>query len=163
MYDSYLLAFQLGGDMALRLNWGANPDFLFSLGGFNPHFTPPPDVPQLARLSVSLGADDNPRLSAQAYLAVTSNSLQFGASVDAYAAADGFAVHGFIGFDALFIFSPFSFEIDFSAGFDISYDGQSLAGIKLDASLSGPTPWHLHGDATLNILFFSVSASIDLT
>ncbi len=163
MYDSYLLAFQLGGDMALRLNWGASPDFLFSLGGFNPHFTPPPDVPQLARLSVSLGAGDNPRLSAQAYLAVTSNSLQFGASVDAYAAAGGFAVHGFIGFDALFIFSPFSFEIDFSAGFDISYDGQSLAGIKLDASLSGPTPWHLHGDATLNILFFSVSASIDLT
>ncbi len=31
--------------MALRLSWGGNPDFLFSLGGFNPHFTPPPDVP----------------------------------------------------------------------------------------------------------------------
>ena len=105
MYDSYLLAFQLGGDMALRLNWGGSPDFLFSLGGFNPHFTPPPDVPALKRLSISLGSGDNPRLSASAYLAVTSNSLQFGANVDAYAAAGGFAVHGYIGFDALFIFA----------------------------------------------------------
>lgn len=163
MYDSYLLAFQLGGDMALRLNWGASPDFLFSLGGFNPHFTPPPDVPALARLSVSLGSGDNPRLAASAYLAVTSNSLQFGANVDAYASAGGFAVHGYIGFDALFVFSPFSFEFDFSAGFSITYDGTTLAGVTLSALLAGPTPWHLHGDASLTFLFFTVSASIDLT
>ncbi len=117
----------------------------------------------MARLSVSIGDGDNPRLSCNSYLAVTSNSLQFGANVDAYAAAGGFAVHGYIGFDALFIFSPFSFEFDFSAGFDITYDGDSLAGIKLNASLSGPRPWHLHGDASFNFLFFSVSASIDLT
>ena len=163
MYDSYLLAFQLAGDMALRLTWGDNPDFLFSLGGFNPHFQPPPGVPALNRLSVSIGAGDNPRLSATSYFAVTSNSLQFGANVDAYAAAGGFSVHGYIGFDTLFIFSPFSFEIDFSAGFDISFQGASLAGIQLDASLSGPRPWHLHGDASFHILFFDVSASIDLT
>jgi hypothetical protein len=163
MFDSYLLAYQLAGDMALRFNWGGSPNFLFSLGGFNPKFSPPPDVPQLARMSVSLGSGDNPRLSSNSYLAVTSNSLQFGANVDAYASAGGFAVHGFIGYDALFIFSPFSFEIDFSAGFDISYDATSLAGITLNASLSGPRPWHLHGDASFNILFFSVSASIDLT
>ena len=72
-------------------------------------------------------------------------------------------MHGYIGFDALFIFCPFSFEFDFSAGFDISYDGDTFAGVTLDASLSGPTPWHLHGDASLTFLFFSVSASIDLT
>ena len=88
---------------------------------------------------------------------MTSNTLQFGANVDAYAAAGGFSVHGYIGYDALFIFSPFSFEIDFSAGFDISYDGHSFAGITLDASLSGPRPFHLHGDASLHILFFDVS------
>jgi hypothetical protein len=163
MYDSYLLAFQLAGDMALRLNWGDAPNFLFSLGGFNPHFSPPPDIPALARLSVSLGSGDNPRLSASSYLAVTSNSLQFGANVDAYASAGGFTVHGHIGFDALFIFSPFSFEIDFSAGFDITFDGATLAGINLHALLSGPNPWHLHGDATLSFLFFDVSVSVDLT
>lgn len=163
MYDSYVLEFQVSGDAALRFNWGDNANFLFSLGGFNPHFQPPPDVPQLQRLSISLGAGDNPRLSSNSYLAVTSNTLQFGANVDAYAAAGGFAVHGYIGFDALFIFSPFSFEIDFSAGFDISYEGESFAGIHLDASLSGPRPFHLHGDASLHILFFDVGVTIDLT
>ena len=163
MYDSYVLVYQLGGDMAFRLGWGANPEFLVSLGGFNPTFKPPPDVPKLARLSVSLGSGSNPRLSSSSYFAITSNTLQFGANVDAYASAGGFSVHGYIGWDALFVFSPFSFEIDFSAGFDISYNGTSLAGIQLNASLSGPQPWHLHGDASFNILFFSVSASIDLT
>lgn len=163
MYDSHVLAFQLGGDMAFRLGWGSNPEFLVSFGGFNPTFTPPPDVPQLARLSISLGSGSNPRLSAQSYFAVTSNTLQFGANVELYASAAGFSVHGWVGFDALFQFSPFAFEIDFSAGFDISFEGASLCGIQLDASLSGVTPWHLHGDASFHILFFSVSASIDLT
>ena len=163
MYDSHVLAFQLGGDMAFRLGWGSNPEFLVSFGGFNPTFTPPPDVPQLARLSISLGSGSNPRLTAQSYFAVTSNTLQFGANVELYASAAGFSVHGWVGFDALFQFSPFAFEIDFSAGFDISFEGASLCGIQLDASLSGVTPWHLHGDASFHILFFSVSASIDLT
>jgi hypothetical protein len=163
MYDSYLLAYQLSGDMALRLNWGDNPSFLFSLGGFNPQFQPPPGVPALTRLSVSLGSGSNPRLSASSYFAVTSNTLQFGANVDAYASAGGFAVHGYIGYDVLFVFSPFSFEADFSAGFSISYDGDTFAGIQLTASLSGPNRWNLHGTASLEFLFFSVGVSIDLS
>ena len=89
---------------------------------------------------------------------MTSNSLQFGANVDAYAAAGGFAVHGYIEFDALFYFLSVLVRDRFSARFDISFDGATLAGINLDASLSGPNPWHLHGDATLTFLFFSVSA-----
>jgi hypothetical protein len=163
IYDSYLLAYQLSGDMAMRLTWGSNPDFLFSLGGFNPQFQPPPGVPALKRMSVSLGSGSNPRLSANSYFAVTSNTLQFGANVDAYASAGGFAVHGYIGYDVLFVFSPFSFSADFSAAFDISYDGDSFAGIQLTATFSGPNPWHLHGTASLHILFFHVGVSIDLT
>ncbi|HXL91633.1 MAG TPA: DUF6603 domain-containing protein [Streptosporangiaceae bacterium] len=163
IYDSYLLAYQLSGDMAMRLTWGSNPDFLFSLGGFNPQFHPPPGVPALKRMSVSLGSGSNPRLSASSYLAITSNTLQFGANVDAYASAGGFAVHGHVGYDVLFVFSPFSFSADFSAAFDISYDGDSFAGIQLTATFSGPEPWHLHGTASLHVLFFSVGVSIDLT
>jgi hypothetical protein len=163
MYDSYVLAFQLSGDMAFRLSWGSNPAFLFSLGGFNPTFQPPPGVPALSRLTVSLGSGSNPRLSASSYFAVTSNTLQFGANVSAYASAGGFSVSGYLGFDVLFVFSPFSFEFDFSAGFNISFEGTSLCGIHLDGSISGPRPFHLHGDASFNILFFSVSASIDMT
>jgi hypothetical protein len=163
MYDSHILVYELLGDMALRLYWGDNPDFAVSLGGFHPRYTPPAGFPTLRRLTVSIGDGDNPRLSCSSYLAVTSNSYQFGASVELFAAAGGFSVHGYIGFDALFIFSPFSFDVGFSAGVDVKYDGATLLGIHLDAELSGPNPWHVHGSASLQILFFSVSASVDLT
>lgn len=164
LYDSRVLIFSLAGDLALRLSWGDNPNFLFSLGGFNPHFsTAGLDVPNMHRLTVSIGDGDNPRISANSYFAITSNSLQFGANVEAYASAAGFTIHGWLGFDVLIIFSPFSFEFDFSAGFDVSFEGVSLCGLSVNGLFSGPRPWHLHGDASINILFFSVSASLDIT
>jgi hypothetical protein len=164
LYDSHVLIFSLAGDLLFRLCWGDNPVFIFSLGGFNPHFnTAGLDIPKMNRLSVSIGDGDNPRISANSYFAITSNSLQFGANVEAYASAGGFAIHGYLGFDVLIIFSPFSFEFDFSAGFDVSFEGASLLGLNVDGLFSGPRPWHLHGDASIHILFFSVSASVDLT
>lgn len=151
-------------DFALRLAWGASRNFACSLGGFNPHFdTSGLNVPQLARLSISIGNGDNPRLSANAYLAITSNTLQFGANVEAWAHAGGFSVHGYVGFDVLFIESPFSFEFDFTASFDVAYDGHTLLGLTVTGLLAGPTPWHLHAEASISLVFFSVSKSIDLT
>jgi hypothetical protein len=164
LYDSHVLIFSLAGDLALRLSWGDNPNFLFSLGGFNPHFsTTGLDVPSMHRLTVSIGDGDNPRISANSYFAVTSNSLQFGANVEAYASAAGFSIHGYLGFDVLIIFSPFSFEFDFSAGFDVAFEGVTLCGLNIDGTFAGPRPWHLHGDASITILFFTVSASLDIT
>jgi hypothetical protein len=164
LFNSRVLIYALAGDLALRLSWGANPNFVFSLGGFNPHFnTDGLNLPQLARMSVSIGNGDNPRISANSYFAITSNSVQYGANVEAYASAGGFSVHGYLGFDLLFIISPFSFEFDFSAGFDVSYDGVSLMGLNVNGTIAGPTPWHFHGDASIGLLFFTVSASVDLT
>jgi hypothetical protein len=162
MYQSRLVVYSLSGGMALRLSWGSNPNFAYSVGGLNPRFQPPPGFPKLARMSVSIGFGDNPRLSSNSYLAITSNSVQFGANVELYAAAAGFSVHGYVGFDALFIFSPFSFAIDFSAGVDVQFEGVSLVSIHLDASLAGPRPWHIYGHASFSILFFDVSATLDL-
>jgi hypothetical protein len=164
LFDSHVLIYSLAGDLLFRLCWGDNPTFIFSLGGFNPNFnTAGLNVPPMNRLSVSIGNGDNPRISANSYFAVTSNSLQFGANVEAYASAGGFAIHGYLGFDVLIIFSPFSFEFDFSAGFDVTYDGASLLGLNVDGIFAGPRPWHLHGDASISVLFITVSASVDLT
>jgi len=164
LYDSRVLIYSLAGDLALRLNWGDNPNFVFSLGGFNPHFnTAGLNLPDLHRLSVSIGDGDNPRISANSYFAVTSNTVQFGANVEAYASAAGFAIHGYLGYDVLIVISPFSFEFDFSAGFDVTFEGHSLCGLHVNGVLSGPRPWHLHGDASIDIFFFSISVSLDLT
>ncbi len=66
-----------------------------------------------------------PHQPGNSYFAITSNSVQFGANVQAYASAGGFSVQGYLGFDVLFIFSPFSFEFDFTASFDVAYDGRT--------------------------------------
>jgi len=80
LYDSKLLAFNLTGDMALRLYWGEDANFLLSIGGFHPAYQPPPmNLPNLRRLSLSLLEGDNPRLTLEYYYAVTSNTVQFGA------------------------------------------------------------------------------------
>jgi hypothetical protein len=164
LYNSYVLIFSVGGSMAFRLSWGDDPNFVYSLGGFNPQFnTAGLNVPQMARLSVSIGDGDNPRISANSYFAVTSNSIQFGANVQAYASAAGFTIQGYLGFDVLFIISPFSFEFDFQAGFSVSFEGVTLVGLSVDGLFSGPTPWHFHGSASITFLFFTISASLDLT
>jgi hypothetical protein len=164
LYNSYVLIFSVGGSLAFRLSWGDDPNFVFSMGGFNPNFnTAGLNIPQMARLSVSIGDGDNPRISANSYYAVTSNSVQFGANVQAYASAAGFTIQGYLGYDVLFILSPFSFEFDFQAGFSVSFEGVTLAGLSVDGLFSGPTPWHFHGSASITLLFFTVSASLDLT
>lgn len=166
MYDSSILEFPMLGDFALRSSWGANPSSLFTIGGFNSKFdTTGLDVPQLHRLSITIGDGDNPRISANAYLAITSNTIQFGANIDAYVSVGDFSVRGYLGFDVLIVISPpsISFEFDFAASLDVAYQGHSLAGLNVTGVFTGTSPWHIHGDATLHILCFSVSASVDST
>lgn len=163
LYDSRVLLFSLSGDMAMRLSWGDNPSFAFSIGGLNPHFQPPPKFPTLRRLTLSVGYGDYVRLSLEAYFALTSNSLQFGAALRLSVDLGALHVHGLLGFDALFIFSPFSFIIDFEAGVDVSVGSLSLCAIHVKGTLSGPTPWHVVGDASVSLLFFDISVHVEFT
>lgn len=164
LYDSRILTFSLSGDSAFLLGWGEDPRFALSLGGFHPKFTPPPPPTvfgEMHRLSVAISAGSNLQLSCQSYLALTPNSLQFGARVDLYASAVGLEVTGYLGFDALIIFSPFSFEVEICGGVAISYEGFELFGVDLNLLLSGPTPWHARGKARIKILFFSIKVGFN--
>jgi hypothetical protein len=163
LHDSRVALFSLSGDFALRLNWGDDPSFALSLGGLHPHFQPPPNFPALRRLTIALGSGDNPRISSQIYMALTSNSVQFGARAELYAAAAGFNVYGWFGYDVLVIFSPFSFRADFSAGVALRRGTSTIAGVRLDATLTGPTPWHAWGEASLSLFFFDISVGFDVT
>jgi hypothetical protein len=162
LYDSHVVDFALTGQMALRLTWGATPAFALSVGGFNPQFQPPAGFPSLQRLMLSLNSSDV-SLSLSAYFAVTSNSLQVGANLEVHASAAGFTVHGYLGFDALFTSPPFAFVVDMNAGVDVLQGSSVLVSISLDLTLTGPKPFHAHGDGSFHVLFFSVSVSIDVT
>lgn len=163
LYDSYVAAFAVAGDMAFRLNYGESPSFAISVGGLNPLFQPPPQFPTLKRMSISLGDGGNPGISVQGYFAITANSVQFGANAVLTAEASGFGVHGSVSFDVLIILTPFGFTIDLHAELDVLAGGSVVMSIHLDGLFSGPSPWHIHGDASFSILFFSVSVSIDAT
>ena len=55
LYESSILTMTLEGDMAVRLKWGDSPDFIFTVGGFHPSFTPPPlALPTLKRLAINI-------------------------------------------------------------------------------------------------------------
>ena len=162
IYDSRIIEFTLAGDMYLQLAWGGNTQFVVSLGGFNPHFQPPPGVPTLHRLSIGLAADVV-TISFTTYMAVTSNTFQCGADLDVRASGGGFSLHGYLGFDALFVFHPFSFQTQMYAGVDILNGTSVLFQVSLDLNLSGPKPWAGQGTASFNIWFISISIGVSFT
>ena len=53
LHHSRILTFTLTGDLSLRLDWGTEPGFLLSIGGFHPRFKPPPGIRPLNRLALA--------------------------------------------------------------------------------------------------------------
>jgi hypothetical protein len=156
LFDSSLLAFILEGDMALRLSWGNNANFLLSVGGFHPAYEPPPmNLPSMARLSLQLNWGDIVRLRLESYFAVTSNTVQFGVRLEVWAGSGKFNVYGYLSFDVLFQFNPFRFIAQIGAMMALRVGSKSIASIKLSLDLEGPTPWNAKGTAKLKLLFFS--------
>lgn len=162
LYDSRVAAFTVTGAMALRANFGAHPDMVLAVGGFNPRYRPPPGFPSLDPVTISLASGDNPRLRLQAYLAVTSNTVQFGALLELFAKAGPFSIAGHLGLDVLVQLAPFGFVADLAAALALKYNGKSVMSVGLQMTLSGPTPWHAHGTASYKVLFFSGSVDFDV-
>lgn len=155
--DSRVLTFPIIGDFALRTSWGSQKTLVLSVGGFHSQFRPPPDFPTLRRVRIPIGADDDPRLDITGFLAVTSNTAQIGASIELYASAGPLNIQGNVGFEALFQFSPFAFRVDLSAGVALRRGTTTLASVHLDATLTGTTPWHITGEASLSCWLFDLS------
>jgi hypothetical protein len=162
LHDSRLSTFPLTGDMALRLSWADPPAFAFSIGGFNPRFSPPPGFPELRRLTLTLSQGGNPLAVCQCYLALTSNTAQFGARADLSGSALGFTYAGWLGFDVLLVISPLSFVADLTAGVVVKKGSLKVASVALEATLTGPTPWHLKGHASFDFIV-RVTLPVELT
>jgi hypothetical protein len=161
LHDSTIAGYAVTGDMAVRIGWGDDPQFLVSIGGFHPAFRPPAGFPALRRLQIVVG--DNPQLTVAGYLAVTSNTAQFGARADLVFTGAGFEIKGHVGFDALLEFVPFRFEVEITASASIKYRSIRLASVDLDFLLTGPRPWHAAGEATFGVLWWDVSVGFDVT
>ncbi|MGB5758084.1 MAG: DUF6603 domain-containing protein, partial [Acidimicrobiales bacterium] len=168
LYDSRLLAtISLSGDMAMYLATGTAPAFLLSVGGYHPSFDPghvPAPLHDLRRMQAAIVIASNVNITVEAYFAVTSNTVQFGAAVNLEASVEiwpaTYTARGWFGFDVLLIFSPFKIAADMSAGVGIYSGNKELMGVQLAAHLEGPSPWFASGFAEFR--FFGLKVKFEL-
>lgn len=164
LYESRVLFITIEGELGLLVAWGDDANFVLSVGGFHPRFTPPPlPFPSPKRVALDIVNTPYARIRVSGYFAVTSNTAQFGAHADLFFGLSVVSIEGYIGFDALFQFSPFFFIVEISAGVSLKVFGLGLFGISLHFSLEGPTPWRAKGSGSISFFFFDVSADFDIT
>jgi hypothetical protein len=160
LVDSNLLQIlELTGGAAFRLSWGAEPYVVLTIGGFHPAYNPAPLVfpPSLTRIAMVRGApDDFLYFRFEGYFAVTTNTLQFGASIECIINLGPFNIRGFLGFDALIRFQPFHFQFGIHASVQVRWKSHKLGGLDLSGELSGPGPVVFHGRVCFEILWFDI-------
>ena len=164
LFESRMLFIPIDGEMALLVAFGDDPNFVASVGGFHPGFSPPPlPVPSPRRISATIVNSPSARVLIDGYFALTPNTAQFGARAELFFGLEEISVRGNLGFDALLRFSPFYFIVPFSASFSVDVFGMGLFSARISGSLEGPTPWRASGEGSISLLFFNISVDFALT
>jgi hypothetical protein len=164
LFDSRVLFLTIEGEMGLLVAFGDDANFVVSVGGFHPRFSPPPlPFPSPRRIAIDILNTPVARVRVEGYFAVTSNTVQFGARVDVFFGLDILNVQGHLAFDALFQFSPFYFIIEISASLSVKVFGAGLFSVRLRGSLEGPAPWHIEGHGSISILFWDIDVDFSET
>jgi hypothetical protein len=164
LFESRILFMTIEGEMGVLVAWGDDANVVVSVGGFHPRFTPPPlPFPSPRRIALSILDEDQAKIRVEGYMAVTTNTAQFGARAELFFGFDSVAVRGDFSFDALFIFRPFSFEIELSASLEAKVFGIGLFSVRVRGALTGPTPWRIRGTGSISLFLFEVSIAIDKT
>ena len=163
LHDSEIVGFALSGGMALRSDFLGSPAFLMAVGGFHPGFPPPTGFPDLDRLRVAFSAGDVLAIDLDCYVAIASNTVQFGAAFSLTAEVEGFGIDGGTEFDAVVNFRPFSIETELGCHVTVTAANLDVAGVWLEGVLTGPNPWHVTATAGLEILGVRDDLPIDLT
>lgn len=163
--SSRILTWPVSGDSAFRTGWGAGITHVAAFGGLHPSYPRPDNLPELRRLGINFGTN-NPRVTIEAYAAVTLNSLQFGGRADLYAKGPDIflvgqtAAEGWIYLNALVYFNPFSFDAELGGGLQLLVDGDVVAGLGFELRLSGPNPFHIRGKVWVTVFGIDVDFPI---
>jgi hypothetical protein len=152
LIHSRIALITITGQFAFRAEFGDHPTFLISAGGFHPRFKEiPSDIPApFDRVGASLDIGII-GIELKGYFAITSATVQAGASLRAWADIGIASIEGGFGFDAICYLAPkFYFELDIFAYLDVHVFGVDFASIHLDGTLAGPGRWHIAGNATVH-------------
>lgn len=164
LFESRVLFITIEGEMGLLIAWGDDANFVISVGGFHPAFNPPPlPFPSPRRIALSILNESFARIRVEGYFAVTSNTAQFGASVEIFFGVSAFNIDGHLAFDALFQFSPFYFIITISASLSVKVFGIGLFSVRFRGQLEGTSPWHIEGEGSISLLFWDIDVPFSHT
>ena len=140
------------GQFAFRAQFGNQPTFLISAGGFHPRFKEiPSDIPmpfERVGASFDIGIVG---MSYKGYFAITSATIQGGSDLRMWADVGIAGIEGGYGFDAIcYLLPKFYFEVDLHAYLAVHVFGEDFASIHLDGLLAGPGRWHIAGNAKVH-------------
>lgn len=164
LYESRVIYLTLDGGLGVLAAFGSDANFIVSVGGFHPSYNPPAlPFPDISRIAINILNTPVARVRVEAYFAVTSNTVQFGARAELYFGISIARIEGHLGFDALFQFSPFYFIITISASLSVKLFGAGLFSVRFKGSLEGTSPWHVEGTGSISILFWDVDVDFSHT
>ena len=159
---SKIAQYTVSGEIGVLIRWNGGAAFALSVGGFFPKYHAAARATGCNKLTLEI-SPPIPwlKVRAEAYFAVTSNTVQFGGKVTLDADLEVAEAKAWIastrsssGRRALY----FIFLID--AGVEIKALGETVAGVSFHGELSGMKPWHLEGHAKTKILMCDVPVDI---
>ena len=152
LVNSRVAFISLTGQFAFRAEFGSQPTFLISAGGFHPRFKEiPSDIPvpfDRVGASFDIGIVG---ISFKGYFAITSATIQAGSDLRIWADLGIAGIEGGWGFDAICYLVPkFYFEVDLHAYLAVHVFGKDFASVHLEGTLAGPGRWHIVGRAKVH-------------
>lgn len=159
---SKVFKLEITGDICIFIQWAGEGAFVISVGGFFPGYEAPKQIGTMQRVGIKFAPPVKfLSISVQAYVAITTNTVQFGGRVEIIADLAVARAEAWIQLDALFQWAPhFYFEIRIDAGIKVSAFGVTLAGVRFQGKLSGDKPFHLEGKASVEILWWDVDVDV---
>lgn len=149
--NSHIVGVPVNGEIRFLSRSGPDPVVAFSAGGFHPDFTPPELMAGMKRIGTEISPGPILRARLGAYLAVTTNTVQFGADAELCVGFDEFNINGHFKFDAIFAFDPFAFQADLNARVSVEVAGFDVGSVSLRGHLSGPAPYRISGHAEVSL------------
>lgn len=141
-------------------------DFVLTLGGYHPRFTPPDYYPQVPRLGLNWRLNDNFSIKGQAYFALTGHALMAGGSLEATWQSGAVYAHFVAGADFLITWQPYHYDIELyisiSAGVTVHIFGTHHLSFDAGADLHlwGP---EFAGHAHVHLKVWVVTVSFDIS
>ncbi len=117
-------ACRLTGGFAFCIWFGNSPhagDFVLTIGGYHPDFTPPSYYPTVPRLGYNWPVSGNVTISGDAYFALTSSAVMAGAGLQVLYSSGNLKAWFKAQMDALIEWAPFHYVIEISISVGASY------------------------------------------